>query len=188
MRAAISTTVLAAILATGAARADVTISAKPTKHMNCAAGVCSPTAANAVLNSTDLANMLASGDVKVTTGSGATNIVVKETLSWTSTSRLTLDAIQSVEIDKPVMVTGTGAMTITTNDGGSGGDLVFGDTGNVTFWDLSSSLIVNGNGYTLVGDIDTLAADIAVNPFGFFALANNYRVKHAYHNAPIQTF
>ena len=87
--------------------------------MSCDAGVCSPTASNAVLNVNDLTDMLASGDVKVTTGSGATNIVVKDALGWTSTSRLTLDAIQSVEIDKPVMVTGTGAVTITTNDGGT---------------------------------------------------------------------
>ena len=110
-------------------------------------------APDAVLNATDLANMLASGDVKVTTGSGATNIVVKYSVGWTSTSRLTLDAIQSVEIDKPVMVTGTGAVTVTTNDGGKNGDLIFGEKGNVTFWDLASSLIVNGNSYTLVGDI-----------------------------------
>ena len=109
-----------------------------------------------MLNATELANMLAAGDVKVTTGSGATNILVKDTLGWTSTSRLTLDAIQSVEIDKPVMVTGTGAVTVTTNDGGTGGDLIFDEKGNVTFWDLNSSLIVNGNSYTLVSNIAAL--------------------------------
>ena len=88
------TTALAAVLAGTAARADVTISKKPTQNMSCVAGVCSPTASNAVLNVNDLTDMLASGDVKVTTGSGATNILVKDTLGWTSTSRLTLDAIR----------------------------------------------------------------------------------------------
>jgi hypothetical protein len=169
---------LAAMLAGGAAQADVVISSKATANMNCSAGVCSPTAAKAVLNATDLTNMLASGDVKVMTGSGAAKVVVKDAFSWTSTSRLTLDAIQSVEFDRPVTVAGTGAVTITTNDGGSGGDLLFGDKGNLTFWDLSSSLIINGNSYTLVSDIKTLASDIAANPSDFYALANDHDAKH----------
>src|SRR5256885_15621000 len=100
---------LAAVLAgAGAANADVVISSKATANMSCAAGVCSPTAAKALLNATDLTNMLASGDVKVTTGSGATNIVVNDGFSWKSTSRLTLDAMQSGEVDKPGAVAGTG--------------------------------------------------------------------------------
>jgi len=181
--------IAAAVIASGAAQADVLISKQATANMSCSAGVCSPTAAKATLNATDLTNMLASGDVKVITGAGATNIVVKDSFSWTSTSRLTLDAIQSVAFDKPVTVAGTGAVTITTNDGGSGGDLLFGDKGNLTFWDLSSSLIVNGQSYTLVGDIKTLAADIAANPSGIYALANNYdaSVDGTYPSAPINT-
>src|SRR5690242_9662423 len=99
---------VALLAAAGAARADVMISSKATANMSCVSGVCSPTAAKAVLNVTDLANMLAGGDVTVTTGSGATNIVVKDGFSWTATSRLTLDAMQSVEFDKPVTVAGTG--------------------------------------------------------------------------------
>jgi hypothetical protein len=171
------------------ASASVEISTNPTANMTCSGGVCSPTAASAVLNATDLATMLASGDVKVTTGSGATNIVVKSPVGWASTNRLTLDANQSVEIEKPVMVTGTGGVTVTTNDGGSGGDLMFDGKGNVTFWDLSSSLIVNGNSYTLVGDIASLASDIAANPTGFYALANDYdaSVDGTYTSIPIGT-
>src|SRR5438045_830853 len=129
---------LAAVLAgAGAANAEVAISSKATANMSCVSGVCTPTAKKAVLNVTDLTNMLAAGDVKVMTGRGATNIVVKDTFSWTSTSRLTLDAIQSVELDKPVTVAGTGAVTIATNDGGSGGDLLFDGKGGLTFWDTS---------------------------------------------------
>jgi hypothetical protein len=148
---------------------------KATANMSCVSGVCSPTAAKAVLNAIDLTNMLAGGDVKVTTGSGATNIVVKDGFSWTSTSRLTLDAMQSVEVDQPVSVAGSGAATITTSDGGSGGEFsVLPEKGSIQFWDLSSSLIIDGNSYTLAGDIKTLAANIAANPSGFHALAKPY--------------
>jgi hypothetical protein len=181
---------LAVVLAgAGTAQADVVISKKATVNMSCAGGVCSPTATSAVLNATDLTNMLASGDVTVITGRGATNIVVKDGFSWTSTSRLTLDAMQSVEFDKPVSAAGSGAVTITTNDGGSGGDLLFDGKGNLTFWDLSSNLIVNGNSYTLAGNIQTLAADIGANPSGFYALANDYdaSVDGTYSSAPITT-
>ena len=58
----------AALLAATSAQASVQISADPTQNMNCTGGVCSPTAKNAVLNATDLANMLATVDVKVVTG------------------------------------------------------------------------------------------------------------------------
>jgi len=177
------------LLGSIAARADVTISKKPTQNMSCSGGVCTPTAQKAVLNATDLANMLAGGDIKVTTGSGATNIVVKDAFSWTSASRLTLDAIQSVEFDKPVSVAGTGAVTIATNDGGKNGDLLFDSKGNLAFWDTSSSLVINGNSYMLVGDIKTLAADIAANPSGSYALANSYdaSVDGIYASSPIPT-
>jgi hypothetical protein len=180
-------TVLAALPL--AAHAEVTISKNPTHNMTCSGGVCASTAANAVLNAADLANMLGSGDVKVTTGSGATNIVVKASIGWASTSRLTLDAMQSVEIDKPVTVTGTGGVTVTTNDGGSGGDLMFDGKGAVTFWDLSSSLIINGNAFALVSNIATLASDVTANPTGFYALANDYDASAdgTYTSIPIST-
>lgn len=168
----------AAVLASGTAQADVTISTKPTQNMSCQAGVCSPTAQKAALNVNDLAGMLASGDVTVNSGGSlAKNIVVKDALSWTATSRLTLDANQSVEIDKPVTVAGTGAITITYNDGGSGGDLLFEGKGNATFWDLPSSLVINSNSYILVKKLRDLKKAIAANPTGFFALAANYNAQ-----------
>ena len=61
-------TILAAVLITttiASASADVTISAAATQNMTCTAGVCAPTASDAVLNVTDLENMLASGNVTV---------------------------------------------------------------------------------------------------------------------------
>lgn len=177
-----------AALACGAAQADVVISNKPTKNMSCAAGVCTATAKKAVLNVADLAAMLASGDVEVATGGGAKVIDVEAALSWTGTEKLTLTANQGVTVKKPVTVAGPGALTIATY-GGSKTDLEFFNKGSIQFWDLSSDLTINGQSYTLVGDIHTLANDIADNPSGFYALAKPYDAKAdgIYSDAPIPT-
>src|SRR5947207_10023728 len=95
-----------------AAHAAVNISTDPTQNMSCANGVCSPTAEKAYLNVNDVTNMLSAGDLKVTTGSGALDIHVKAPFSWANTSRLTLDAMRSIEFEKPVSVAGTGALTL----------------------------------------------------------------------------
>ncbi|HEX3945209.1 MAG TPA: hypothetical protein VHW69_14080 [Rhizomicrobium sp.] len=168
------------LLSSAVARADVEISNKPTQNMSCNAGVCTATAQKAVLNVGDLATMLAGGDATVKTGSVAKDIDVGQPLSWTSTARLTLDAQQSVQIEKQVTVTGQGALTVTTNDSGAkaknktGEFVIVPEHGSVQFWDLASSLIIDGNSYMLVGDIKTLASDIAANPSGFYALAKPY--------------
>jgi hypothetical protein len=179
---------IAFTLLTGSAQADLSISSKPTKNVACAAGVCTATAKGANLNATDLANMLAAGDTTVKTGGGALTIQVEAALSWTSANRLTLDANRSVGVRRPVVVAGTGALTIVTNDGGTGGDLLFFDKGKIDFWDLASSLIINGNSYTLVGDIKTLADAISANHSGSYALANDYDAAKdgTYERAPIK--
>jgi hypothetical protein len=159
---------------TSAARASIEISSAPTSNVTCSAGVCTPTSKKAVLNAGDLATMLAASDVKVTTGGGAVTITVAASFSWTSASRLTLDAAQNVSFTAPVSVAGPGALSIVYNDGGTGGDLVFFPGAKVDFWDLSSSLTINGNAYTLVGSIVTLAADVAQTPSGYYALAGDY--------------
>src|SRR5579872_3865515 len=79
-------------LAPMSATAAVFVSSNPTKHMSCSGGVCTPTAAYAVLNVSDLANMLASSSVTVQSGSSAMDIDLDAGLSWTSASRLTLDS------------------------------------------------------------------------------------------------
>lgn len=155
------------------ASASVEISSNPTNNMNCTGGVCAPTAKNADLNATDLANMLASSDVKVVTGAGAVTITVSGPFSWTSTHRLTLDANVSVSFRAAVEVTGQGAVTIVTNDGGSGGDLVFFEGGKLDFWDLGSSLIINGDVFTLESDFASLVNAATANPSGEFALAKD---------------
>ena len=177
------------LAAASAAQAAVVISNGKTRHMSCASGVCASTAKKATLNATDLANMLASADVKVATGDGAVSITVMDSFSWTSTHRLSLDAQENVSFHAPVSVAGTGAVTIATGDGIAGGTLVFFPGGSVDFWDTSSSLVVNGTSFTLVNDIATLANGIAANPSGAYALAKNYdaSVDGAYHQAAIGT-
>jgi hypothetical protein len=179
MRAAkfLTTTALAAVLAGTAAQADVTISSKPTENMSCAQGVCTATAKRAVLNVGDLASMLSGGDVKVAGDKQAKDIEIDASLSWVSASRLTLDAYRSISFNKPVVVAGTGALTITTNDGGANGDFGFTGKGHVEFWDLSSSLVINGNSYSLVKKLKDLKSAIKANPTGLFALAGDYNAQ-----------
>ena len=71
----------------------------------------------------------------------------------TSAKRLTLDSYHAITFTQPVTSEGIGGMTITISDGGTGGDFTFIGKGRVTFWDTSSSLVINGNSYTLVDNI-----------------------------------
>ena len=138
---------------TPAAQAALEISAKPTKNMTCSAGVCTATSADAVLNAGELANMLAGGDLTIKSGNLAQDMEIHATISWTSTSRLTLDAYHAIAFNKPVKVMGAGALTITTNDGGRGGDFRFFEKGYVKFSDINSNLVINGNHYALAKSI-----------------------------------
>ena len=182
----------APLIFVASAKADVTISSAATQNMSCSGGVCAPTAAGAVLNAGDLETLLASGNVEVTTtGSGVQgdNIVVGDALSWSATSALTLDAYQSVSIDKNIAVQGQGGLTLATNDGGTNGALAFGHKGGVTFANLSSNLIINGTAYTLVNTIQSLASAVAANPSGAYALASAYdaALDGTYSTVPVPT-
>jgi hypothetical protein len=174
------------------AEANVTISSGTTTNMSCSNGVCAPTAKDAVLNITDLKNLLASGNVEVTTtasGVQAADIIVDAEVGWSTSSSLSLEAYRSLTVDKPVSVAGTGGMSFATNDGGSGGLLLFGPKGHVTFANLSSGLSINGTSYALVRTLPALAAAIAANPSGAFALAGNYDASKdgTYSTSPIPT-
>lgn len=142
--------------------------------MSCSAGICTPTAKSAVLNAGDLAGMLGAGDVKIATTKHSAAIVVDASVTWTSPNRLTLDARTGVFFKATVVSAGGGGLSIVTNDGGSGGDLLFSSRGNVTFWDTASGLTVNGAIYSLVKSVKDLASAIAANPSGNFALASSY--------------
>ena len=180
---------LTAIMASASfAQAAVEISSKATQNMTCSGGVCTPTAKEAFLNVSDLAGMLSNGDVKVTSGSIAMDIEIKATLSWVSTSRLTLNSYHSIMFDKPIEVAGTGALTITTNDGGTGGDFVFSGKSHVKFWDTNSSLIINGTSYILIDKIRMLQRRTKKHG-GIFALAKSINAGGVvYNHTPIPEF
>jgi hypothetical protein len=182
-------TLACAVAVTSSAEAALRLSNKPTHNVACSAGVCAATAKNAVLNVGDLAGMLATANVSVQSGSAARDIELVSSLSWASASRLTLDAYRSIGVAKPLTVAGSGALTLAANDGGSDGALSFQSPGRIVFWDLSSSLVIDGAGYTLVGDLPTLSSDIAADPSGHYALANNYDASAdgAYQASPIGT-
>jgi hypothetical protein len=188
-RVALPAMVLSAGFGAGAS-ANVLVSSGATTNITCTSGVCTPTKGGAVLNASQLVDMLASGNVKITTdGAKASNIMINAPLSWASGSVLTLDAYQSVIVNKSVSVTGAGGVSIVTDDGGTGGVFSFGPKGLVTFLSLSSPLTINGAAYTLVDDIATLASDIAATPSGNFALAGSYNASAdgTYASSPIPT-
>ncbi len=183
------TLIALALIAATSAEAAVTISRNKTRNENCTAGVCTPTGPNANVSVRDLKKMLAHGDVKVVTGQDAPSIGVLDPVAWTSSHRLTLDANQSIHIRAPVSVEGPGAITLITNDGGTGGDYVFSAPGLITFWDLSSSLIINGNAYTLERNLKSLANAISTDPSGYYAFAASYDASkdHRYRGPVIPT-
>ncbi len=172
------------------AQADVVISTDATSNMNCANGVCTPTSTDAVLNVSDLENMLASSSVELAAAGQPADLDVNAALTWNTTSALTLDSYHSIRVNDPVTLSGRGGLSIITNDGGSGGAFSFAPGASIGFSSLADGLAINGASYTLVADIKTLAADIANAPGGSFALAGNYDASQdgVYSDAPVSTF
>ncbi|HEX4862051.1 MAG TPA: hypothetical protein VFV07_12500 [Rhizomicrobium sp.] len=165
-------TSLAALLVAAPAWAsipDLTISSGATSGVTCTAGVCRGSSRAANLNVTDLTNMLGASDVTLQGDSTFQDILVRVPVAWASTHKLTLAAYRSIMINATITVQGTSGLTLTTGGGGT-----LSIPKNIAFWDLTSSLTINGNSYTLAGDIATLASDIAAAPSGRYALANNY--------------
>jgi hypothetical protein len=189
MRIACWTALAAAVILATTAHAAITISTHKTRDESCSGGVCTPTGPNPNIRVKDLEKLLSHSDMTIVTGQGSTGIGVLDPLSWTSSHRLTLDANQSIHVRAPLVVEGTGAVTLITNDGGTGGDYTFDAPGAINFWDTASSLVVNGMSFTLVKDIQTLAGDIAANPSGNYALAGSYDASAdgAYITSPIPT-
>jgi hypothetical protein len=183
---------MAAMLPMTGAHAAVTISSAATQNMSCTSGVCTPTAANAVLNASDLTSMLASGNVTVNTGTGSLaqqveDILVTAGFNWASANALTLDAYRSVTISAPVAVNGSSDVALLTDDGGSDGYLSFISGGSLSFLGTTNSVSINGAAYTLENSVPTLASAVTANPAGNYALANSYDAKTdgTYRNSPI---
>jgi hypothetical protein len=171
----------------------VVISSGATSNIACTGGVCTPSADASVLNVTQLESMLASGNVTVNTRpkTAHDDINVHHAITWASSSTLTLNAYENITVNDPISVSGSGGLAIIDKTGphGSVGVLSFGPQGYITFLNLASPLTINGNPCTLVGNISSLASDIAANPSGNFALANSYNATPdgVYASSPIPT-
>ncbi len=169
------------------ANAALVISSDPTSNVTCGAGVCAATAADAVLNTGDLASALAHGSVNVESGSDAMDIDVTTSLSWTTHHTLTLTADRSIAVSAAMVAEGTGARVVLVT--GSGGDLTFTSSGHLDFWSTHSHLTINGVAYTLVADLSSLAAAVARHPARAYALAQSYDAgpDGTYAHAPVPT-
>ncbi|MBV8976028.1 MAG: hypothetical protein JOZ13_01485 [Alphaproteobacteria bacterium] len=179
----------AVVFATVPANAALTVSNDPTSGVSCLSGVCTATASHAVLNVSDVTTMLANANLTLVSGNKAKDIVIAAAFSWTSANTLELDANRGIAVNQAVVVAGPGGLTVTLNDGGSGGDLRFVRKGHVEFWDTSSNLTIGGHSYTLVKNIKQLAGKIANNPTAFYALAQKYNAAKdgTYGGSPVST-
>ncbi len=173
----------------GAAQADLKISDQATENMKCSGGICSPTAKKAILNVTDLANMLANGDVTVQSGSPAQDIGIDAALSWTSAHGLTLDSFRGITFKNPLTIAGEGGLSIDTNDGGSGGDYRFFRKGRVEFWSRAGAgLLINHQRYLLADSMKTLSRLVRHGNGGNYALMKNVNARRIYTEAPLAAF
>jgi hypothetical protein len=177
----------AAMAGAGPASADVVISTDPTSNMNCSAGVCAPTATDAVLNVTDLENMLKAGDLEITSRGGgksanARAIDVNTPVGWASVHTLTLSTSR-LGVHARISVTGTGGLTLDVRN------FATATNGGITFSHLSSVLSISGITYQLVNSLGGLATAVAANPSGLFALANPYDASKdgTYSASPVTT-
>jgi len=185
-----SATLASCVMLAGSAHAAFQISTDPTHDVSCSDGTCTATAKNAILNTTDLAGMLENSDVKLASGAGAVTIGFISPFSWVSAHRLTVDADANVAFRAPVTIAGPGGLTIITNNAGAGGDLFFYDGGYADFWDLSSSLIINGTSFVLVDTLTALKDAANNNPSGNYALTKSYDAfkNKIFHATLIPTF
>jgi hypothetical protein len=162
------------------AQANFTISNAATQNVSCSNGLCEPTAENPVLNAGDLEALLAAGSVEIETHANhvnAGNIVVRAALAWSAATTLRLD--EHLVVDKAISINGSG--TVTTRQPG----FSFGPKGKIQCADLSC----NVNGYTPVNTLPGLAAAIAANPQGKFALVRSYNASAdgTYTSSPVAT-
>ena len=151
---------------------NVTISNGGNQNSSNAGGTFTPGADNSIINVATLQAALASGNVIVTTGgagsagSQAGDITVANDVTW-SANTLTLQAYRSIIVNGNLTATGTAGLTLTTNNGGTGGTLTFG--GKATFASTSQSLVINGTSYTLIDSMSGLQ-NINSNLTGNYAL------------------
>ncbi|WP_333572849.1 MBG domain-containing protein [Sphingomonas sp.] len=104
---------------------------------------------------------------------GLGDILINAGLSWNTGAKLTLNAYHGISINADIAVNGGGSVELRTNQGGSGGAVVFAAGRSITFADGYSdqSLGINGAGYTLLHSWSDLQAISGQN--GNYALAHD---------------
>jgi len=160
------------------APAQVIISGHVTKNMQCSGGVCTPTAAKAFMNVYDLERLMGEANTTIQANATAPDIISNGAFSLSSNFSLTLQAQGNLTINRVINDQGSAGLNLVYNANGAGGLFSFGTKGRVTFANLSAPLSINGQTYTLVNNIATLARYIQDNPSGYFALADNYNARH----------
>ncbi|MBV9062203.1 MAG: hypothetical protein JOY77_04640, partial [Alphaproteobacteria bacterium] len=150
----------------------------------CQGSVCIATARMACISADKLEQMLAQGDVTLVPGAVAKDIVVTAPVRWESGHRLIFDSFHSVSIRRPIMISGGGGLTITTNDGGKNGKFAIINQGRIGFTKKNSGLTINGSAYKLVGSVKELAFQVQEQPDGHFALTSDFDAQSDPHKAP----
>lgn len=171
---------------TAAARAQLVISTGSTTGMNCTPALCTATQPQAALNVATLTKLLKTNSVTVKNPFG-TPIQVNAAIAWARNTVLTLQTLDTVTVSAPIKVNGKGGVNFIANADIDGPYVVFMPGGAVTYLHPAGVLIMNNQRFILVRDIKDLVHQIAVNPKGNYALANDYAANAdgIYTHAPV---
>ncbi|NEU11861.1 filamentous hemagglutinin N-terminal domain-containing protein [Methylobacterium sp. BTF04] len=133
---------------------------------------------DSVINAATLSAALGTANVTVTTGGAgssgvqAGDITVLSPLAWSAPTTLTLQAFRSIAVNADLSVNGAGGLVLTTNNGGTGGSLSFGNGARATYATAGGagipgqSLTIDGQAYQLlysVADLQNMAGNLAGN-------------------------
>jgi The GLUG motif len=179
------------LIASGAAQAQtsfITISTDPTSNMTCSAGTCTASPGAATLNVKDMIGYLKAGNLTVTDWANSPDIVIDAPVTWAKSTVLTMVS-HSITFAAQVKINGKGGVNLETQGTSGNFYLGFQPAGSLTYLHTSGSLRINNQTYVLEKDIKGLAQDIAKNPGGNFALANDYDagIDGTYKRSPIAT-
>ncbi|MCK9917106.1 filamentous hemagglutinin N-terminal domain-containing protein [Microbacteriaceae bacterium K1510] len=151
-------------------------------------GTFTGTGSPSIINVLTLQNALANNNVVISTGAtgspgtDAGDINVNTAVTWAADTILTLNALNSININAPITATGAHAGLVlnyggyaTTSSAAAGTDyhIDMSKGGAVTLSGLSATLKINGVDYGLIHSLAELASQTALDPTKSYALAQN---------------